>query len=384
MHYLLIQILLFALLIPLPNFCNQFYSQHGQDQFLYQHFFQEKQNGIFVEFGAHDGISFSNTYFFEKTLKWKGLCIEPIPNVFEKLKQNRTAICIQGCVSETSGTQDFIKLEGYSEMLSGLQEKYDPMHMQRIDHELNAHGGKKEILKVPCYTLNDLLEKNGLWHVDYLSVDTEGGELKILQSLDFNKFDIDIISVENNYKDSRFKEFMDSKGYVFIKTLGTDEIYKKPKVETHNSPPSIYFLRQFISSTPNVLEIDAGETSQALECRKLLRNGKFFITQKSPLKNSNKYKNVSVYTLNPNTLKNLDNWIKENKIPKVEFLILHQAEQALSLLEKSPEILKNLKVIDLSISSEENCMDPLKIWLEQKGFTTLYYKGTKATWILSL
>ena len=47
----------------------EFYSQYGQDKFLFENFFKEKNNGFYLDIGAHDGITLSNTYFFEK-LGW--------------------------------------------------------------------------------------------------------------------------------------------------------------------------------------------------------------------------------------------------------------------------------------------------------------------------
>ena len=43
---------------------NEYYSQYGQDKFLTEFLFKNKKNGIFVDIGANDGISFSNSYFF--------------------------------------------------------------------------------------------------------------------------------------------------------------------------------------------------------------------------------------------------------------------------------------------------------------------------------
>lgn len=388
------QVLLILGFFMLHGFCNaaQFYSQHGQDQFLYEHFFSQKQSGVFVEFGAHDGVSLSNTCFFEKELNWEGICIEPLPEVFEKLKQNRTAYCIQGCVSEKKGVVDFVRLKGYSEMLSGLQEKYDAKHIQRIESEVRNHGGEKDIIQVQCYLLNDLLEVRGITHVDYLSIDTEGGELDILRSIDFNKFDIEVISVENNYKDPQFSEFMGSKGYVYITTLGTDEIYKKPKVESISStqPPSFYFLRQFLSPKPLVIEVDAEDGKQALQMSKQLKNSKLLITERTRqgylnlLKNCKKRKNISGYCVafegvnaSPAT-PTLDSWLAKKGIRNdVEFLMLHRAKDAVSLLESSPKLLKTLKVLDITISpslmtQEQGCLEELKGWLEKRGFNRIY------------
>lgn len=52
-----------------------------------ERFFKNLKNGVFFDIGAHDGVSLSNTYFFEKELGWSGICLEPIPEVFERLKK---------------------------------------------------------------------------------------------------------------------------------------------------------------------------------------------------------------------------------------------------------------------------------------------------------
>lgn len=203
----------------------KFYSQFKQDEYIYNRFFNDKKNGVFIDFGAHDGISLSNTYFFEKQQGWTGICIEPIPAIFEQLQKNRSCTCINACIAPISGQQRFwiVGTEAKNtQMLSGLIDAYDPRHIQRIYSESRGEG--QEIL-VDCYTLNALLEEHGITHVDYISIDTEGGELEILKSIDFDTYTIDIIDVENNYNDPAFRTFLESKGYVFITKMVIDEIY---------------------------------------------------------------------------------------------------------------------------------------------------------------
>jgi FkbM family methyltransferase len=183
---------------------------------------------VFVYIGAHDGITLSNTYFFEQFMGWTGICVEPIPEVYSHLKNNRKCLCIQGCVFDASGDVPFLKISGWAEMLSGIIDNYDPRHVERIQQEIALNGGHSEVIRVQCYDLNQLLLENHIQHVDYLSIDTEGGELKILQSIDFDFFDIDVIEVENNYH-GPFEQFLEGKGYKKICELGPDEIYKKIK-----------------------------------------------------------------------------------------------------------------------------------------------------------
>ncbi len=214
--------------------CKGYFSQPsvGQDNYLNEHIFKGKKNGIFVDIGAHDGITHSNTYFFEKELHWTGICIEPLPIVFEKLKQNRKSILVNGCIGLQSGESPFLMVEGYPEMLSGLQETYDPRHLDRLHAEIAQYGGSYTIALVKVYLLMDLLKLHEITHIDYLSIDTEGSEFAILKTIDFDRVTIDVLSIENNYKDEAIRRFLSGYGFSLVAVLGNqDEIY----VNAHSS-----------------------------------------------------------------------------------------------------------------------------------------------------
>jgi FkbM family methyltransferase len=221
-------IIFLLLFLPVCSLGNIFYSQSNQDKYIFEHFFPDKKEGFFVEIGAFDGVKYSNTYFFEQ-LGWHGICIEPVPWIYERLKTNRSCTCINGCITNISGTADFLIVDGPSIMLSGLMDKYDPRHLERIEFELASLGGAKKIIKIPCYTLNEILHKYGISHIDLLSIDVEGGELDILRSINFENVSVDVIVVENNYNDLAFRSFLKIKGYDFIIKLDGDEIFKKRK-----------------------------------------------------------------------------------------------------------------------------------------------------------
>ncbi len=216
----------FSLVVVILAVCQplfgDYHSQIGQDKYLNETFFHDKRDGVFVEFGAYDGITLSNSYFFEQERGWKGICIEPMPVYFEQLKKNRTCVCVQGCIAPQAGTVEFLNVGGPSPMLSGVLSLYDPRHLERISNEVGWSEEKQmpansEVIKVPSYRLTDLLEQYQMPHVDYLSIDTEGGELEILQSIDFKKYQIDFITVEDNYNDPRLREFLDSQGFELVK-----------------------------------------------------------------------------------------------------------------------------------------------------------------------
>lgn len=204
-----------------------YYSQYGQDKYINENIFHNKKNGLFIEIGAHDGISYSNAYYFEKYLNWTGLCIEPHPEKFAELKRNRTAQCIQACVAAKNGTAPFLKISGEPNMLSGLFDAYDPRHLARVEKELAKDGGTKEIITVKTLNLNDVLAQYSINYVDFISIDTEGNELDILKSINFDAIDIEVIIVENNFNSHKTRDFLDCKGYQFLTKIKSDEIYRK-------------------------------------------------------------------------------------------------------------------------------------------------------------
>jgi FkbM family methyltransferase len=203
-----------------------YFSQCQQDKYLNENIFVGIENGIFLDIGAHDGISLSNTYFFEKYKNWTGICVEPIPEVFEKLLSNRKCTCVNACVSHYTGKTMFKQIEGYSEMLSHQLDYRDLRHERRIENEINIYGGNIKLIEIDCYTLEDLLKNYSLNKIDYCSLDIEGGEFEILKTINYNLVDIDVFSVENNYLGNKLREFMESVGYKLIDVLDWDEIYK--------------------------------------------------------------------------------------------------------------------------------------------------------------
>lgn len=204
----------------------EYYSQIGQDKFI-DDLLGNKVDGFFIDIGAHDGISCSNTLFFEKNRNWKGICIEPGPNEFKKLSENRKSININCCVSDYDGESEFTYIEGYSNMLSGLSENYNSSHESRIRNELQIYGGKINKIQVPVFRLQSILDENGVTDIDYCSIDTEGTEFNIIKSIDFNKTKIKVFSIENNYGDVSIKNYLESVGYILHCKLQWDDIFIK-------------------------------------------------------------------------------------------------------------------------------------------------------------
>jgi FkbM family methyltransferase len=205
----------------------QFYSQYKQDEWLFENYFKNKTNGFFLEIGADDGIDKSNTKFYEE-LGWSGICVEPSHKRFKLLTQNRKCICENYAISDSTGEVEFMDISGWGKGLSGIVEKYDIRHKIRIDRELTHPKNQgNEIIKVKTEVLSNLLQKHNVTKVDFCSIDTEGSEFDIIKTIDFNKYDFGLFLIENNYGDSRVRDFLEAKEYTFVTTLTIDEVFTK-------------------------------------------------------------------------------------------------------------------------------------------------------------
>ena len=190
------------------------------------HLIGDKKNGVFIDVGAYDGDRVSNSLYFEDVLGWSGICIEPNPNAYNKLIDNRSCICINAGVTDVESELPFYKVSGHAEMLSGFMSYISNEHIERINMEISRHGGKTEIVNVKTIRLSDVLRENNITNVDYLSIDTEGNELHVLKSIDFNTCNIMYITAENNDKTNDVRDFLSQKGYDFICNICGDDIYK--------------------------------------------------------------------------------------------------------------------------------------------------------------
>jgi FkbM family methyltransferase len=150
----------------------QFFSQSGQDQYLLQNFFRGRRGGVFVDIGAYDGEKFSNSLFFERSMGWRGLCVEPLPAAYARLVAARHSINEQVCIADFEGEADFIDADAGADerMLSGLADRFDPRHLERLQRA----NAVQSVRKVPVTRLETLLERHGLYQIDYCSIDTGG------------------------------------------------------------------------------------------------------------------------------------------------------------------------------------------------------------------
>jgi FkbM family methyltransferase len=181
-------------------------SQAGQDYWVYAEAFNEKKYGFFLDIGAHDGITLSNSYILESRYKWTGICIEANPVTFKDLRKNRRATCLNTCLDRTEGEVNFILANAFGGIVD-----------EDVDNKV-AKAAKREVIKLQTATLNSLLEaQHAPEIIDYLSIDVEGAEERILAEFDFGKYTFRCITIER--PTALLRDLFKEHGYILIKEI---------------------------------------------------------------------------------------------------------------------------------------------------------------------
>jgi FkbM family methyltransferase len=183
------------------------HAQLFQDIFVLREL-DDKRDGFFVEFGATNGVTLSNTCLLERDFGWKGILAEPARAWHDQLRKNRSAAIETRCVTGVSGqTVTFNEAEWLE--VSTIDK------WSNSDHHA-AERAKGTRYQTETISLDDLLDANDApAEFDYLSVDTEGSELEILSAFNFDRHRPKIVTVEHNYTPQRKALFdlLTSKGY---------------------------------------------------------------------------------------------------------------------------------------------------------------------------
>ena len=181
-------------------------SQNAQDLFALA-FTDTRFPQFFVEFGATDGVTHSNTWILEKKLGWKGILAEPAKIWHSRLKANRACTVDTNCVAGESGRiAKFVEVTFEDGEATGLSTIKEFAENGDWASDIRTSTSTSKEYETPTISLDDLLEKyNAPNYIQFLSIDTEGSELEILEGHDFSRRKIGTICVEHNYMEKNRK-----------------------------------------------------------------------------------------------------------------------------------------------------------------------------------
>ena len=270
-----------------------FCSQQQQDLLIFMKLFrwpQPRCGGTFVDVGALDGVAMSNSAFFVRQLGWRSLNVEASPESFALLQRNRDGprdINVHAAVDVATGWRSFVSVGnnsrskgevGHSHVLgtSGL----DSARRHGAGGGLAAGGGHRGgrsgggqhggdgargVVQVPARPLQSLLDAHGIRRVDVLSIDVEGMELQVLQSVDFGRTEVCLMTLEFNHMSARdlqrASELLERHGFSLVVKLGIDLMYASRECA---APTVARALRHRKGRAPRAQRRGAGTRAQ--EC----------------------------------------------------------------------------------------------------------------------
>lgn len=185
-------------------------------------------DGYYVELGANDGVTQSNSLYFERHRGWRGLLVEPSPHNFIKCFANRSGrnhIVCAACVS-FEYPSEFVRMT-YSNLMStakGLEsDVIDPEAHARLGQQFLGEREPMFDFGAIARPLNDLLvEAQAPEKIDFLSLDVEGAEIEVLKGVDHERFRFKYLLVECRAIDE-MRAFLDTKRYRFVGPLSAHD-----------------------------------------------------------------------------------------------------------------------------------------------------------------
>lgn len=209
--------------------CFPSYSQHGQDIEVFQHL-KHLRGGIFVDIGSSAPIGLSNTYSLYKHYGWKGICVDANPEYVQSMRQARKDIpVVQAAVSNRNGERLRFAT---CKMVGGLEDRFPTVgNSTQFNERRKAALDSGECIEVETQTITRILNQHREFNhrdIDYMSIDVEGGELQVLQGINWERYTVKCLSVEHNGNQQKLRSFMRHKGYE-SKRLGGDLFFYKPE-----------------------------------------------------------------------------------------------------------------------------------------------------------
>jgi FkbM family methyltransferase len=182
-----------------------YYGLEGLDRRLEP--YVDFDNGTFVEAGANDGLTQSNTAYFDEFRGWRGLLVEPIPELAEKCRLNRQRCIVENCALVPIGAEARAVSMTYCNLMSVVDGGWTDPNAERAHVEAGRKLQHLATYKVEVagWSLSSLLDRHRMIHVDLLSLDVEGFERQALEGLDLVRHAPRFILVE-----ARFRAEIDS------------------------------------------------------------------------------------------------------------------------------------------------------------------------------
>jgi FkbM family methyltransferase len=197
----------------------KFNAYHNLDKKLLKYI--DYKNGFYIDCGANDGVNQSTTWYFEKYLSWRGILIEPVPEVYNELKNNRSNnnfFCNYALTSKKYKQQE----------MNFIYNNKDSLRAKNAQ-DTNSLKKNEKLITVKFKILEDILNNIKIPQlIDLFSLDVEGYEFEVLEGINFNTIKFKYILVETEFP-QKMNNFLTQFGYSFIERLSNYNSLEKPE-----------------------------------------------------------------------------------------------------------------------------------------------------------
>ena len=190
-----------------------YFGEFGED-ILINRFFRKKNNGFYVDIGCYHPVKGSLTYRLYKK-GWKGLNVDLSKISIDLFKLARPKdYNIHAAITDFDGETQFFEND-----------------MINQQNTLENNGTNLKKIKINAFKLQTLLEKLNIDNIDFLNIDAEGSDYKVISSLDLNKIRPKMICIEENrynIKDiinGAIQNLMNSNDYFLFSRVGVSSVY---------------------------------------------------------------------------------------------------------------------------------------------------------------
>jgi FkbM family methyltransferase len=195
------------------------FSQEGEDMILAE-LMIGREKGFYVDVGAFHPSRFSNTkYFYD--LGWRGINIEPSPNaivVFQQERREDTNLNLG--ISDKEGHLNYFQFE------EGALNTFDEDRVKFLEKETPYRSTHNQ--RIPLARLDSILEKYcNNRKIDFMNIDVEWHEMKVLQSNNWKKFRPSVLLVE--ILDFQLETISNNSVHMYLKEIGYKFECKTPR-----------------------------------------------------------------------------------------------------------------------------------------------------------
>jgi FkbM family methyltransferase len=207
------------------------------------HFLGKKRQDVFVmNIGAMDGVMFDEMVGYTNMYNFKGVYVEPIPYLFEKLKNNigGNNFFENSAISDYNGTIKMMVIDQYAidnglvhPCFYGMSAVYPPKNGLGSEFDRPTVEKYGKVVDVNCITFNTLLEKHNINNFDVVKIDAEGHDFNIFKQIDLGKYNPSVVRLEwinlSEEDQNKITNIFDKFGYKY-EINGQDIVGLNPEI----------------------------------------------------------------------------------------------------------------------------------------------------------